>query len=139
MANNFIASAAATNAMCDALVDLCEAGSGAATLKIYDGSQPAGPGTAVTSQVLLATLTFTDPAFGNASSGVATASAITDDSSADATSTAAWFRVADSDALAIVDGSVGTSGADINFNSVAFVTGDAVSITSLTVTQPTGA
>lgn len=127
---------ASRSAMCDALVDLADAGAGAGKVRIYDGSRPAGPGTAVSGQTLLAELTFSDPAFGAASNGVATASSITGDSSADATGTASWFRVLDSNNTAIWDGSVGTSGADLNLSSVSIVAGGAVNITSWTVTVP---
>jgi hypothetical protein len=127
---------AAASAAADAVVDRIDGGAGAGTIKIYDGTIPTNADTALGAQVLLATLTFSDPAFGAASNGVATASAITSDSSADATSTATWARIADSNALTQMDVTVGTSGDDINFNTVAFVTGATVSITSLTYTQP---
>ena len=45
-------------------------------------------------------------------------------------------RVERSDAVDSFEGTVGTSGQDINFNSVAFVTGDTVDITDLPVTMP---
>lgn len=138
MANNLDISAAAASAAADAVVDLIDAGAGAGKLRIYDGSKPAGPGTAVGAQVLLAELTFSDPAFGAASSGVATASAITADASANATGTATWFRVLDSNNVAIFDGEVGTSGSDLNLNSTSIVSGAEVSVTSMTYTQPTG-
>jgi len=127
---------AAASAAADAVVDLIDGGAGAGTLKIYAGTIPTNADTAVGAQVLLATLTFTDPAFGAASNGVATASAITSDTSADATDTAAWFRIADSNAVTVLDGTVGTSGDDINLNTVSIVAGATVSITSLTYTQP---
>ena len=125
------------NAIVDALVDLIDAGAGAGTIKIYTtgSGRPAGPATAISDQTLLATLTFSDPAFGASSAGTATASAITSDSSADATGTATWARIADSNGLAIMDVEVGTSGADINFNSVAFTAGSTVAITALTVSK----
>jgi len=67
---------------------------------------------------------------------VATANAITADSSANATGTATWFRALESDGTtAVFDGSVGTSGANINLNSVAISVGAAVSVTSYTYTQ----
>ena len=132
-----IISAAARSAACNAVVDLIDAGNAAGTIKIYTGAQPAGPGTAP-SGTLLATLTFSDPAFGSASSGVATASAITADSSADDTGTAGWARIADSDGTAILDVNVGAtgSGATIEFDSVAFEAGGAVNITSMSFTVP---
>lgn len=127
---------AAASAAADAVVDLIDAGSGAGTIKIYDGTIPTNANTAIGSQVLLATLTFSDPAFGSASNGVATANSITSDSSADATGTAAWARIADSNGNTVMDVTVGTSGEDINFNTVSFVSGATIAISSLTYTQP---
>lgn len=116
----------ARNAACDAVVDLADAGAGAAHLKIYT----TGLGT------LLANLTMSDPAFGAAAAGVATASAISDDTSADNSGTAAAFKIEDSNTAEVLRGSVGTSGQDINLNTTAITAGDTVSITSLTVTMP---
>lgn len=127
---------AAASAAADAVVDLIDGGAAAGTIKIYDGTIPTNADTAIGAQVLLATLTFSDPAFGAASNGVATASAITSDSSADATGTATWARIADSNGTTIMDVTVGTTGEDINLNTVSIVAGAQVSITSLTYTQP---
>ncbi len=127
----------ARSAMADALVDLIDGGAGAGTLEVRTGSAPTNT-TDADSGTLLATLTFSDPAFGNASSGVATASSITSDTNIDATGTAAHFRIKDSNGVVIAQGTVGTSGADINFNSVSFVSGGTCSISSLTMTQPAG-
>jgi hypothetical protein len=139
MANNFIINTAPRNSACDAIVDLIDAGSAGGTLKIYTGTQPATPATALSGNTLLATLTFSTTAFGASATGTATAATITDDTNS-ATGSAAWFRIADSNALAIADGSVGTSGADLNFSGgVSFVSGGTVSISSLTVTVPNGA
>jgi hypothetical protein len=136
MATNTRISTAARNAAADGIVDLLDGGSGAAKIRIYDGSQPAGPGTAVSGQTLLAELTCSDPAFGAASSGVATASAITSDTVADATGTASWFRALTSDNTAVIDGSVGTSDADLVLDSVSIVAGGTVAVTAWTVTMP---
>lgn len=121
---------ASANAAADAIAVRCNGG----TLKIYDGSQPANANTAVSTQTLLATLTFGSPAFGGAVAGVATANAITQDSSADATSTATWFRALTSGAATVFDGSVGTSGANLNLNATSIVAGAAVSVTAFTLT-----
>lgn len=137
MANVRLATAP-QNAACDAIVDLIDAGAGAGTIKIYDGTQPANANTAVTTQTLLATLTYSATAFGAASSGVATAAAITGDSAADATGTATWARVADSNGNTIFDCDVNTTGATINLNSVSIVTGGTVDISSFTLTMPSG-
>lgn len=135
MASNFKQANAAVNAAADAVCALLNGGK----LRIYDGSQPATADTAVSGQTLLAELTFGNPAFAGASAGQATANAITQDSSADATGTAAWFRALKSDNTPVYDGSVGTSGADLNLNSVAIQAGAAVQISSLTYTQPKNA
>ncbi len=116
-----------------------DAGAGAGTIKIYDGSQPADADTAVGGQTLLAQLTFADPSAPAASAGVLTFNAIVGDSAADATGTATWARIEDSNSNTIFDCDVGTSGATINLNSVAIVIGGPVDITSFTVTVPAGA
>ena len=126
---------AAASAAADAVVDRLDTG-GAGTSKIYDGTIPTDADTAVGAQTLLATLTFSATAFGAASNGVATANSITSDTSADATSTATWARLANGSGTTQMDVTVGTSSADLIFNTVSFVTGATVSITSLTYTQP---
>jgi hypothetical protein len=135
MANNPQLTNAVASAAADAAVDAIDGGAGAGLLRIYDGTQAATADTAVGAQVLLAELTFSDPAFGAASNGVATASAITQDASANATGTATWFRVVTSAGTAIFDGTVGTSGADLNLNTTSIVAGAAVSVTAFTYTQ----
>jgi hypothetical protein len=126
---------ATASAACDAIVDRLDTG-GAGTIKVYTGTIPTDADTAVGAQTLLATLTFSATAFGAASNGVATAAAITSDSSADTNGTAAWARLANGAGTTIMDVTVGTSGEDINFNTVSFVTGATVAISSMTVTVP---
>lgn len=130
---------ASVQAAMDAVVDRIDAGTGAGTIKIYSGTQPANGDAALSGNTLLATLTFSDPAFGATNtSGVATAGAITDDSSADATGTATWARIEDSDGNNVFDCDVGTSGATINLNSVSITAGGTVSLSSFTMTHPDG-
>lgn len=117
------------NAAVDAITT--RAGNGA-LLRIYDGSRPASGGTATTK---LAELTCGTPFASSGSSGVLTLSAITADSSADATGTATWFRIVKSDGTTFVmDGSIGTSGSDLNLNTTSIVSGANVSISSATFT-----
>jgi hypothetical protein len=105
-------------------------------LRIYDGTQPSTADTAISTQVLLAELRWNATAFGAASNGVATANAITADSSADNTGTATWFRALKSDGTTVVfDGSVGTATSNIVLNSVAISAGAAVSVSAFTYTQ----
>ena len=125
-----------TNAVASALADTIGDSLDSGTIKIYTGTNPTDADTAVGAQVLLATLTFNAAAFPAASNGVLTAAAITADSSADATGTAAWARIATSGATTKMDVTVGTAGEDINFNSVAFQSGAEVSMSALTITMP---
>lgn len=135
MANNPKRSHAAANAAVDAMAALLNTG----YLRIYDGTQATDANTAVGAQTLLAELRFGATAFGSGSNGVATANAITADSAANATGTASWFRALKSDGTSVVcDGSVGTSGADLNLNTTSIVSGAAVSVTSFTLTESEG-
>jgi hypothetical protein len=117
-------STAARNAACDAIVGLINGGSGPGTLQIQKSDD-----------TVIATLTFSDPAFGAASSGVATANSITQDSNTSA-GTAAKFRIRDSNGTLLINGTVSTGAADINFNSVTFTAGGVAAITLLTATMP---
>jgi hypothetical protein len=104
---------------------------GSALLKIFSGTRPATGGTETTKlseQVCNATFAAA------ASGGVLTLNAIADDTSADATGTASWVRIESSGATFVMDGDVAASGADLNFDSVSFVAGGTVSITSFTIT-----
>lgn len=127
----------------DAAVGELDAGAAAGYVEIRTGAQPASVGTAA-SGTLLATLTLSDPAFGAATSAnpaVATANAITGDTSADASGTAGWFRAYDSDGNAKIDGTVTEEGGggEMEIDNVAIVAGGTVTMTSWTVRQPTGA
>lgn len=133
MAHNVTLASAGRNAIADAVAALCDGG----VLRIYDGVQPAGPDTAVTTQTLLATCTFANPAFVAAVAGVATAHAIGADASADATGTAAWFRILGSGGGAVLDGTVGVgSGFDCDVVTTSVVAGEAFPISALTITAP---
>ena len=134
MATNLKMANAGVNAEADALRALLNSG----YLRIYDGAQPATADTAISTQVLLAELTFGVVAFGSASAGVITANAITSDSDANATGTAAWFRCLESDGTTpVLDGDVGTSSANLVLTSTSIVQHATVTVTSFvhTVTQ----
>lgn len=117
----------ARNAACNGIVDLVDAGAAAGTLEF----QTSGG-------VEVATCTFSDPAFGNAATGVATASAITSDSSATGgVTTKAVFK--DSDANAVLTCSVTASGGGGDITLAGGTTigaGATVAVSSLTVTVP---
>ena len=131
MALNTQTTNAAANAACDAITALVNGG----FLDIYDGAQPADANTAVTTQVKLARLAFSATAFGAAMNGVATANAIAQDSDADATGTASWFRACKSDGTAVFDGTVGTGTHNLVLASTSIVQHGIVSISALTFTQ----
>ena len=122
-------SAAVRNAMLDAITT---AAGGSALLSIYDGTRPATGGAATT---LLAQLTCNATFAPGASGGVLTLNSITQDSSANATGTATWFRITTSGATHVLDGNVGTSGSDLNLSSTAIVSTQPVSVTSFVITE----
>lgn len=115
----------------DEITALLDADVGACEIRIYDGSRPATGGSATT---LLATLVCTDPFAAAASAGVLTASAISDETSA-AAGTATWFRMVDNSGDFVLDGDVGTSGSDLNLNTVTIGAGGTVQITSFVITE----
>lgn len=141
MALNTRISNEAAIAACNSIVDSLDEGSTAATIRGRTGAQPADPDTAE-SGTLLFTLTCSDPAFGAAADanpgGRATASAITDDSSADATGTLSYLRAGATGTGADdhIDGEAGTATADFIFNTLSIVSGATVSMTSWTFTVP---
>lgn len=125
------------NAQRSRMMDALTARLNSGKLRLYSGTRPATPDTALSGNTLLAELTFGATAFGASVNGVATANAITADSSADATGTATFARLFESDGTTVVlDQEVGTTGANINLNTTSIVTGAAVSVTSMTLTQP---
>lgn len=105
---------------------------GSALLRIYSGTRPATGGTATT---LLAELTCNATFAPAASGGVLTLNAITQDSSADSTGTASWFRILTSGAVAQIDGNCGTSGSDLNLTTLSIVATQPVSISSFVITE----
>lgn len=126
---------ATRSAIADAITTLVDGGAGAGTIKVYTGSL--GTDLDPTGDTLLATFTLVDPAAAAASAGVATwdfSPAI--DATVAATGTAGWFLCEDSTGADVFGGTVGTSGADMNFSSVSWVSGGTVSLTAGTVTEP---
>lgn len=116
------------NAKLDAIATFVGNG---ALVRIYDGTQPATGGTPTN---LLAELTCGTPFAAAAAGGVLTVGAITQDSSANATGTATWFRVVKADGTThCIDGTAGTSGADLNLTTTSIVSGQPVQITSFTI------
>lgn len=129
-------STTARNAAATAIVGLLDAGSGAGTVQIRTGSQPATPQTAATG-TLLATITLSDPAGGSPSTGVIT---ITDPAAvvAAADGTAGWARFLDSTGAAVMDCDVTATGGGgaLTFATTSFSTGVQVDMNAMTLTVP---
>lgn len=111
-------------------------------LRIYDGTQPAGPDTALSGNTLLAELPLSATAAPAASGGVLTFSTITDEASAIATGTQTWASLTTSAASGtggerIVDMSCGNGSGDLSLSGTITATGT-VSVTSLTITDGNG-
>ena len=141
MANNFRINNDAAKGMADSFDVEVNTDTPPATIEIKSGAGPTNVDADGPSGTVLAILIMGNPAFGAASDGapggLLTAASITDDSSADNTGTAGHFVIrtgTTQDDVAV--GTVGTSGADLNLNSVAITQGSAVAITSMTVTMP---
>lgn len=133
---SLILSDALASALADAVSAAVDAGAGAGYINVYAGSLPSDLDP--TTDTLLAEFVLADPAAAAAAAGVATWDFDPDISDTVlATGTAGYFLVFDSDATAVFGGTVGTSGADMNFSSVAWVSGGTVTLTAGTVTAPT--
>ena len=120
--------AALRDTLCNAAVDALDTGTtDAAGDLVFDTS----------GDVEVATLLLTNPAFGAASSAVATAAAINDDTSATG-GTTTKFVLNDRDNTDTIFGSVTATsgGGDIELSSNIISAGQTVSMTSLTYTAP---
>ena len=122
-------------AVANALLDQIEATVGAtAVLKIRTGAAPANVA-AADSGTVLATLTLPADWMAAASGGSKAKSGTWQDASADATGTAAHYRLYASDGTTPhQQGTVGTSGTDLIVDSVSFTAGQSFTINSWTWT-----
>lgn len=129
----------ARNQAGNAIVDLFDAGSNNPNgyLELRSGVRPANPQAAATG-TLLATLAFSNPAYTSFTNGQAQANPIAADESVAATGVCTWFRIYDCDSNGVIDGSVTitSGGGDIEFDSVNFIQGGTVRLSSLTIVMP---
>jgi hypothetical protein len=112
-------------------------------VRIYNGTPPANAAAALSGNTMLAELVCAaTPISGysdNGTAAVATFGAIATEASANATGTAAFFRIVNSSgATTFFQGGCGTSAADMILNTLAITAGSAVSITSATISWPYG-
>ncbi len=116
---------ASRNAACDAVVDLIDAQAASGTLVCETATDAA-----------VATLTFANTAFGAAAAGVATANTIASDTNATG-GTIAQVSFYDATGNKILEATAGTGGGvEFTFSSLTVGSGDTVSVSSCTVTQP---
>lgn len=125
-----------STAVRNARLDAIETAVGtSAVLRIRTGAVPANVGTA-DSGTVLATLNLPSDWMAAASGGTKALAGTWQDASADGTGTAAHFRIYASDGTtAHIQGTVNTSGADLNVDSVSFTAGQQFTVTSFTLTE----
>lgn len=130
---------AACNAMLDSgLVAYINTGASAPEIKFYNGTMPATGDTAIGSQVLLATLTCSDPwEAGAAASRAVEADTITG-ANAVATGTATWGVLlnGNGDRVMLFDVGSLSSSAACKMSSTSFVSGQPVSLTAFEISIP---
>lgn len=120
----------------NAKLDAIETAIGAsAILKIRTGAPPANCGTA-DSGTVLATVSLPADYMAAASGGAKAKSGTWEDTSADATGTAAHFRLYASDGTTChAQGTVGTSGTDMIVDSTSFTAGQDFIVNTFTITD----
>lgn len=110
-------------------------------LRIYSGTQPASANAAIGSagtNTLLGTLTMNATAFLASSAGVLVANAITQDTAADATGTATFFRLLNAaGTVTIMDGTISdTAGSgDMKLNTTSIVINGPITCTQFQITR----
>lgn len=127
----------------NARLDTIESTNGTScSLEIRSGSKPADCATATAGGSVLATINLPSDWMAAASSGskAIANSASWVDVNCDATGTASFFRVYNSQATknettCFLQGDVGTSGSDMNLSSTSITSGQQLSITSFTLTD----
>lgn len=122
-------STALRNSRLQAIIDAIGA---SGLIRIYDGTRPATGGAAT---VLLAELAASAVFAPAPAAAVLTANAITQDSSANATGTATWFRAVTSVGGFVTDGNVAASGSDLNMTPPSITITQPVQVTSFAITE----
>jgi hypothetical protein len=140
MANAIRISSAAAIAALNAVADLFDAGAGVGTIDFYTAGSgvPAYANTEITDQAMAASCDCADPAFGAAGADgvnhwadVNLASTATETSATGNASAVAFWRGKDSDGNVVLQGTVGTTGCDINLNYTTIAATSTVNITAL--------
>lgn len=123
-----------STAVRNARLDAVETATGTSpTLEIRTGAVPANCA-AADSGTVVATLTLPSDWMAAASGGAKAFSGTWQDASADATGTAAHFRIKQG-ATCHIQGTVGTSGTDMIVDSVSFTAGQQFTVTAFTLSD----
>jgi hypothetical protein len=117
-------SSAARSAACDAVVDLVDAGS------------PPGRILLRATSTTVATINFETTAYGAASTGVATAASFPKSNTAAATGVLDNYVIENAAGTDIITGTIGEGSGDISFDNTDINSGQTVTLSSLTHTQP---
>lgn len=112
-------------------------GGAAAKVKIYTGTAPANVAAAATG-TLLATFTLASDWMGDAGATLAGRKDFTGTPSttAVAAGTAAYFRITTNADVAFMQGTISTTGADLNLDNTNIANGQSIQITSWQITAP---
>ena len=113
------------NTLADAIDTHINTGGGTAQLKFETSGD-----------VEVATIDLQNPAFGAAATGVITLAGTPLSDSSATGGTVAQFSIYDRGATKVLEGTVSTSGADINITSVSVAATEVVQLTSFTITVP---
>ena len=113
------------NDLADQIDDSINTGAGTATL-VFE----------TTGDVEVATIDLQNPAFGAAATGVITLAGVPLQDSSATGGTTGQFSIEDRDGTKQLEGTVATSGADINITSTVIAATEVVQLTSLTITVP---
>lgn len=129
---------AARTALANALGDQLDAGAGAASFQLRNGTIPATPATTATG-TLLATVTLQDPSTSAAANGVETIldpASVTGVAAGDAT----WARFLDSNGVAVFDCDVTATGGGgtLTMGTVTVSAGLTIDYGAITLTIPQG-
>lgn len=109
-----------------------DAGSANSTLRYYNGVKPVALGV-ITSQTLLATLTFTG-ALGTVTNGVLTLGATTQNNASHVNGTPTWVRISHSNATIVLDIDIGAGAGNMQFTGTV-ATGVNVTLNPSTLTE----
>lgn len=123
-----------TNAKAIAALDA--ALSGAVELILYSGTVPADADTALSGNSEVATCVISNVAGAVDNTGSAQATLTVSSDTNTTGGTATFFRIENSSNVVLLQGTVGTSGENLNLNDVAIPAGATLSVSSFTISMP---